>query len=213
MSTNVNFFFFLLPVIFLTFFRARKWPQSGREWKFQFLLKEVHRLSIFLSGPHPCVLARSHPTRRANNLLSLRSRRTQEKRVYGQTKMQMTWYGLYLPLHNYFVIHEVHLHSLPLTKSSAGEHHSQNYHMTLRSRFSQWVQLTDRPRGWPLASHSRALGKYQERKRGKKERGRNCSHGLWKRKRCDFAYTNVLTQYNQSYPWTLFFKALFSFAK
>lgn len=93
----------------------------------------------------------------------------------------MTWCGLYLPLHNYFFIHEVHLHSLPLTKSSAGEHHSQDYHMTLRSRFSQWVQLTDRPRGRSLASHSRALGKYQERKRGKKERGRNCSHGLWKR--------------------------------
>ena len=166
MSTNVHFFF-LLPVIFLTFFGARKRPQSGRQWKFQFLLKEVHRLSIFcLSAPNPCFLARLYPTRRGNNLPSLRFRRTQDKRVCGQTKTQMTWYGLYLPLHNYFVIHEVHLHSLPLTKSSAGEHHSQNYHMTLRSRFSQWVQLTDRPRGWPLASHSRALGKYQERKRG-----------------------------------------------
>lgn len=137
-------------------------------------------LQFCLSAPHPCFLARSYPMLRGNNLLSLRYRRTQEKRVCGQTKTQMTWYGLYLPLHNYFVIHEVHLYSLPLTKSSAGEHHSQDYHTTLRSRFSQWVQLTDRPRGWPLASHShsRALGKYQERKRGKKERGCNCSHGL-----------------------------------
>ena len=207
------FFFFCCQLFFWLFFERASDHKAGGNENFSFFWKKFTDFPFFLSGPHPCVLARSHPTRRANNLLSLRSRRTQEKRVYGQTKMQMTWYGLYLPLHNYFVIHEVHLHSLPLTKSSAGEHHSQNYHMTLRSRFSQWVQLTDRPRGWPLASHSRALGKYQERKRGKKERGRNCSHGLWKRKRCDFAYTNVLTQYNQSYPWTLFFKALFSFAK
>lgn len=97
-----------------------------------------------------------------------------------------------LPLHNNFSIHEVHALCLPLTKSSVGEHQSQDNHVTLRSRLSQWVQLTDRPRGRPLAYFSWALCKYQERKQGKQELGSNCTHGHWNRKRYNYAYTNVV---------------------
>jgi len=132
--------------------------------------KEVHRPSIFVF-PQSLAFWLIHIPRAGliNILLSLRSRRTQDK-IEGLRRDCS-------PLHNYFFIHEVHPPSLPLTKSSAGEHHSKNYHVTLRSRFSQWVQLTDRPRRWPLAYPFWSLCKYQERKRGKQELGRNCSHG------------------------------------
>ena len=153
------------------------WSIAPSEFNFSFS-KDVHRPSIFscLSPPH--LVPFWHVRFGAGLIFSAKLAISTNSR----SRQKGLWTDC-SPLHSYFFIHEVHPPSLPLTKSSTGEYHSQDYHVTLRSRFSQGVQLTDRPRGWSLAYCFWALCKYQERKRGEQELGRNCSHGRWKRKR------------------------------